>query len=164
MICNLNITKSAVISDCSKYRYELIRVWDSSKPMVLFIMLNPSTADANTDDPTIRRCINFANGWGYGGIIVCNLFAYRSSNPKELIKAIDPFGDKNMLFLQKNIGYVDKVVCAWGNKPIVKKLIDNEFSILDITKSKLYYLELSKDGTPKHPLYLKSELKPIKFE
>ena len=79
--------KSAEISPCGLYRYSLTRKWEAWKGTVNFIMLNPSTADAQEDDPTIRRCIGFAKAWGYGGIVVTNLFAYRATNPKELKKS-----------------------------------------------------------------------------
>ena len=87
------IIANAVISECGKYRYSLTRIWDESKPKVMFIMLNSSTANANNDDPTIRRCINFAKAWGFGDLYVCNIFAYRATNPQELLKVDNPFGD-----------------------------------------------------------------------
>lgn len=88
--------KGAIISDCQQYRYALWRIWDETKPFVMFIMLNPSKADAETDDNTVRRCIGFAKSWGYGGIYICNLFAYRSTDPKVLLKVDNPFGDQNI--------------------------------------------------------------------
>lgn len=88
--------KSAIISECGKYRYSLSRIWDENKANVLFIMLNPSTADGDVDDPTIRRCIGFAKSWGYGGIYVGNLFAYRATDPKELLKVENPIGFENI--------------------------------------------------------------------
>lgn len=91
--------KGAIISGCGKYRYSLWRTWDKKLPKVMFIMLNPSTADAYEDDPTIRRCINFAKSWGYGGIVVGNLFAYRATNPKKLILIDDPSGSANHHYL-----------------------------------------------------------------
>lgn len=83
---------SAVISECGSYRYRLERVWEAEKDRVAFIMLNPSTADASKDDPTIRRCIGFAKAWGFGGLIVGNLFALRSTDPKALYGHKDPVG------------------------------------------------------------------------
>jgi hypothetical protein len=76
--------KDAKLSDDKLYRYQLSRIWDETKPKVLFIMLNPSTADADVDDPTIRRVINFAKSWNYGGVYVVNLYAFRSTDPKGL--------------------------------------------------------------------------------
>ena len=162
-----NTEKSAVISDCGKYRYSLTRTWNDELPKVMFVMLNPSTADAMKDDPTIRRCVGFANSWGYGGIIVVNLFAFRATNPKELLSEEHPIGGDNLYYMRKAYDKVDKVVCAWGNKPILRKWFQcksfNESVLVHFIKDKSYYLELSKDGTPKHPLYLKKDLKPKKL-
>lgn len=164
-----NVIASAVISDCGKYRYSLSRVWDNSKPKVLFIMLNPSTADAEKDDPTIRRCIGFAKDWGYGGLYVVNLFALRATNPKELLTAPFVVGVENEKWIRRMSSLAHLVVCAWGNSSIVSKLqkrLDHTWKPLSwIDKSKpLHYLELSNDGTPKHPLYLPEKLKPVRYE
>lgn len=161
--------KSAVISECGKYRYSLIRVWDESKPCVLFIMLNPSTADAENDDPTIRRCIGFAESWGYGGLYVVNLFALRATNPQELLSAPFVVGVDNERWFRRLSYLAHLVICAWGNGRIVDQLqqrLDHNWkplSWIDQTKA-LHYLELAKDGTPKHPLYLRSDLQPVPFQ
>ena len=89
----------APITEDGKYRYYLTRVWDYKKPTLLFIMLNPSIADSNNDDPTIRRVVDFAEYWGYGGIYVGNLYAFRSTDPKGLLKTDDSKGPEN----EKNI-------------------------------------------------------------
>ena len=162
LFCQTPVIASAVISGCGKYRYSLTRIWDESKPKVMFIMLNPSTADASNDDPTIRRCIGFAKSWGFGGLYVCNLFAYRATDPKELLKVHNPFGDQNIWHTRKLSDEVDTIVCAWGNKPILKKILKNQnpYKLLDFARLKLHYLELSKDETPKHPLYLRGDISP----
>ena len=152
----------AVISDCNNYRYKLWRVWDSKLPKVMFIMLNPSTADSSKDDPTIRRCISFAKSWGFGGIYVGNLFAYRSTSPKGLLETDNPFGDFNNIHQTEMSEICELVVCAWGNSPILKKL--NYKPEFDNIKKSMHYIELSQDGTPKHPLYLKGNLMPIKYD
>lgn len=160
--------KEAFISDCKKYRYTLERTWNNN-PKIMFIMLNPSTADANTDDATIRRCIAFAKLWGYGGIYVCNIFAFRSTNPKELLNYDNPFGDENIFHTRQITDKVEKIVCAWGNEPIMKKILKvksiNSLTteLLSYAIDKLYYLEISKNGIPKHPLYLKGNLQPKKM-
>ncbi|MBF6607758.1 MAG: DUF1643 domain-containing protein [Flavobacterium sp.] len=161
--CLSPVIASAVISECGNYRYSLTRVWDESKPKVMFIMLNPSTADASKDDPTIRRCIAFAKTWGYGGLFVCNLFSFRATNPKDLLKIGNPFGDENIWHTRKLSDEVTTIICAWGNKPILHKLLKNQnpYKLLDFAWLKLHYLELSKDGTPKHPLYLKGDRFPV---
>lgn len=153
--------KDAIISDCGQYRYSLSRIWDESLPKVMFIMLNPSTADADKDDPTIRRCINFAKSWGYGGLYVGNLFAYRATNPKDLQKPFDPVGKENAYWLAKLSEQSEIVVCAWGNRNISDKVTHKP---LQVIKKPLYYIELSVDGIPKHPLYLKKDLKPKSYE
>lgn len=154
--------KDAHFSDCQKYRYSLIRIWDEDRPKIMFIMLNPSTADDNKDDATIRRCIEYAKSWGYGGLYVCNLFAYRSTDKTELFSVDNPFGDNNIQYIMDLSEKVDKIICAWGNKPVIRKLLNgnSEFDMLKFGSQKLHYLELSKEGTPKHPLYLKAELTP----
>lgn len=164
-----NVIASAVISDCGKYRYSLSRVWDENKPRVLFIMLNPSTADAEKNDPTITRCIGFAKDWGYGGLYVVNLFSLRATNPKDLLAAHFVVGVENEKWFRRMSALAHLVVCAWGNSPIVNKLqkrLDHTWKPLSwIDKSKpLHYLELSNDGTPKHPLYLPKTLKPVRYE
>lgn len=166
LFCQTPVIASAVISDCGKYRYSLTRIWDESKPKVMFIMLNPSTADASNDDPTIRRCIGFAKSWGFGGLYVCNLFAFRATNPKDLLKADNPFGDQNIWHTRQLFDKVEKVICSWGNKAIVDKILGkgNDYETIYYAYDKLHFLELSKDGTPKHPLYLKSDLKPKRLE
>lgn len=157
--------KTADISDCGTYRYSLSRIWDESKPKVLFVMLNPSTADADKDDPTIRRCIGFAQSWGYGGLIVCNLFAFRATNPLELSRVFDPAAEENLSHLNHNANTVEMIICAWGNEPILKRIENQRHTVEFIYahRTKVHYLALSKNGIPKHPLYLKKDLQPIKL-
>lgn len=151
-------TKGAELSECGTYRYQLWRIWNDKLPKVLFIMLNPSTADATKDDPTIRRCISFAKSWGYGSLYVGNLFAYRSTSPKGLLEIADPFGEWNNYHLNEMENKCDLIVCAWGNAPILKELKYRP-KLENISKP-LHYLDLANSGTPKHPLYLKGDLKP----
>lgn len=157
--------KGAIISDCKNYRYVLWRVWNPDKPKCMFIMLNPSKADGNIDDPTIRRCIGFADAWGYGGFYVCNLFPYRATRPQDLLMTDDPFGQGNKDYIKELYDKVEIVVGAWGNANIVDKLMRglSEFRLIDFTFPKLHYLELSNTHRPKHPLYLKKDCKPKKF-
>lgn len=130
-------------------------------------MLNPSTADGSKDDRTITRCCNFAKSNGYGGIIVCNLFAYRSTDPSELLLADDPVGPRNYSAILLTESNCEAVVCAWGNYPIIKKLakkLGRYYNPIKHLEKPLYALELSKDGTPKHPLYLKSNISLIPYK
>lgn len=147
----LHMEKGAVISICEKYRYKLWRIWDKEKPKLLFIMLNPSTADANIDDATIRRCIRFANSWGYGSIYVGNLFAYRSTYPKDLLLIADPVGADNLMYISEMCYLCDDVVYAWGDS-VPKGVKCN--SLAAIRNKPIYNLGLNKSGNPKHPLYL----------
>ena len=145
----------AIISSCSKYRYELHREWDKDKEKVLFIMLNPSTADANEDDLTTRRCINYAKKWGFGGLMIGNIYPFRAKRPKYLRKWLKSYGDLyNFNEREVNQDHVRAMaerasltVCAWGcNYPGIPKWIDE-------MNCGLRYLELCKDKiTPKHPL------------
>jgi hypothetical protein len=145
--------KHAIISQDEKYRYQLSRIWDEEKPKILFLMLNPSIADADVDDPTIRRVVNFAKSWGYGGVFVGNLYAFRSTDPKGLRHTDNPIGEDNTQHIQSLLGLVEKVIYAWGNnqrEPVwLYDLVDSP-----------YCIDVSKKGIPKHPLYLKSELQP----
>lgn len=158
--------KSARISECGKYRYQLSRVWDMALPSVCFMMLNPSTADAENDDNTIKRCIEFARSWGYGSLYVVNLYAYRSRHPQDLLVVSDPIGSKNLLHVITIASKCEKIICAWGNSPIVNRIQKNYPDYLPlkvIPTHKLHCLALANDGTPKHPLYLPAKLKPLKF-
>lgn len=164
-ICN--VISSAFISECGQYRYELRRTLDESRPKVMFIMLNPSTANAEIDDPTIRRCVGFAKIWGYGGILVGNLFAYRATEPKTLLTVADPIGHENLNHLKVMYDESDTAICAWGNGKLVERLgkkFGDDYKPLSGFLGRIYYLELANDGTPKHPLYLKGDLKPVRFE
>ena len=157
--------KKAVISDCGKYRYELHRQWDKDKDKVLFIMLNPSTADSHEDDLTTIRCVNFAKKWGYGGIMIGNIYPFRAKRPKDLRKWLKAYDGERPEACENNMSHIgamaneaDITVCAWGcNHPEIPSFID---SLAD--EVPLYYLELCKDGrTPKHPLgNLSKDLKP----
>jgi hypothetical protein len=143
----------AIISSDDKYRYQLSRIWDDGKPAVLFIMLNPSTADSEADDPTIRRVINFSKSWGYGGVYVGNLYAFRSTDPKKLQSTENPEGDENIDNIKILLGLTNRVIYAWGNNrkepEWLRHLVDTP-----------YCIDISKKGIPKHPLYLKSDLQP----
>ncbi|MFM7603117.1 MAG: DUF1643 domain-containing protein [Pseudanabaena sp.] len=146
--------KGAVIDKTGFYRYSLWREWDIDKPKVVFIMLNPSKADASIDDPTLRRCINFAKSWGFGSLIVVNLFAYRTASPLELKKVDDPVGKQNDRYLKKAIKSADRVVVAWGNNG---KLMQRDRLVLELLSKRNiqpYCLGITKAGYPRHPLYV----------
>ena len=159
---------NAVISDCGKYRYELHRTWDKKKKKVLFIMLNPSTADIHNNDLTTIRCMNFAKKWGYGGIMIGNIYPFRAKRPKDLRRWLDEPCDTQFYVGYDNENYVidmaykaGLIICAWGcnykGTPEWIKDIDSKMG--------LHYLELCDDGiTPKHPLgNLSKDLLPKQY-
>lgn len=159
--------KSAIISDCGSYRYRLGRKWADGVPCV-FVMLNPSTADAEQDDPTIRRCIAFAKAWGCGELIVVNLFAFRATSPRDMMEADDPVGPDNMEHVRHAAAVakgrqgeiVGPVVCAWGSHG---SYMGQDETVLGWLQDELVTpmaLKVTKQGHPGHPLYLKSDLEP----
>ena len=151
--------KNAIFSPCRRYRYALWRIWDQSKPSVLFIGLNPSTADEANDDPTLIRCINYAKAWGFGGVFIANIFAYRATKPKDLLARKRVIGKENNHWLFKLAEDADLVVAAWGNHGQYKKRSSQVKSMF----KQLHCLKLTKKGEPAHPLYLRANLTPILF-
>jgi hypothetical protein len=152
--------KGAVVDKTELYRYSLWREWNIDAPKLVFIMLNPSKADAYIDDPTLRRCIGFAKSWSFGSLTVINLFAYRSAKPSELRQVNDPVGAQNDRYLKKAIKSADKVVVAWGNNG---KLMQRDRMVLDllsICNVQPYCLGTTKAGYPRHPLYILCSKKP----
>lgn len=151
----------ATISDCGKYRYRLGRMWGRViDPTVLFVMLNPSTADATQDDPTIRRCTAFAKAWGFGHLLVGNMFAYRATDPRELgpLSMYDACGPENDDHLTHMAEISQKIICAWGTHGGTRFP-----SALRAFPDKLYCLGLTKHGMPKHPLYLAASTQLQKY-
>lgn len=155
----MNIKSSAQLSLCRTYRYALWRTWDATKPYVLFICLNPSTADEIDDDPTLLRCIEFARSWGYGGLCMGNLFAFRATQPKDLMKSSNPIGDDNDYWLEQLSKDAGIVVAGWGNHGV---FLNRSAEVLRKLKE-VYCLKINKSGEPSHPLYLSKELKPLTF-
>ncbi len=147
---------TAVISECGLYRYRLTRTWDGSIRPAAFVMLNPSTADAATDDPTIRRCVGFAKSWGCGGIVVVNLFAYRATNPgamrRQGPKAVGPDNDR---YIREAITECAPVVAAWGSHGC---FLCRDSAVGQLIRcSGLPWPEClgtTKHGSPRHPLYV----------
>lgn len=150
--------KSAVISECGTYRYLLTRLWQPG-PMVTFVGLNPSTADGETDDPTIRKCRHFAKRFGYGGLFMVNLFAYRATSPADMKRAAHPVGPENARHVREAIAASSLVICAWGRDGA---FLDQDRVFMDMVREEGYRLRLTclgvnQDGTPKHPLYLAND-------
>lgn len=153
---DLFLERDAVISDCGTYRYLLRRTWDAKRPRLLYIMLNPSTADADIDDPTIRSCIRLAKGIDYGSFEVVNLFAFRATDPAELAKASDPIGPANTGTIDRAVGRCDIVVCAWGAHPMAERRSIAIRNNLRSWRPAIFCFGKTKSGAPKHPLYIKS--------
>ena len=155
------VERGAIID--GEYRYGLWRYWDQSKPAAVFIMLNPSTADAEADDPTIRRCMGFARAWEYGGIEVVNLFAYRATDPLAFSCVTDPIGPRNddaiKQFTTRNPA---SIIAAWGAvRPMFRARIATVMSAIRTTYGReLFCLGVTKDGSPRHPLYVRGDTRP----
>ena len=143
-------TGQAEISACGTYRYALWRRWAPAGPGVLFIGLNPSTADAATDDPTLRRCMGYARSWGFGWVSVGNLFGLRSTDPGALRLARDPVGPGCDVWLGRLLAEADLVVAAWGARG---GLLGRDREILGMIEAP-HCLAVTKDGHPGHPLRL----------
>lgn len=144
--------RSARLSECGLYRYELWRRW-ADGPHVLFVMLNPSTADAESDDATIRKCVGYAKRWGFGALCVANLFAFRATDPKEMKRAADPVGPDNDATLARLAREAGVTVAAWGKDG---SHLSRDKAVIGILKDPLC-LHRNNDGSPGHPLYLRSE-------
>lgn len=158
----------AVFSEDQKYRYILWRVWDPSlfghKGEVAFIGLNPSTADEAQLDPTLRRCADYAERWGYGMVTMLNLFAYRATNPHDMAAADDPVGPENDAHITIAIKRAKMVVACWGVHGTYQGRDKEIVRLARLEGVRLHYLRLTKDGIPCHPLYLPNTLTPIPLE
>ena len=158
MIDPKDIEAGASFSPCRRYRYDLLRAW-GPEPFAMFIGLNPSTADEVNNDPTVRRCIRYARDWGYGGLIMTNIFAFRATDPKVMKACPEPVGPGNDAALIRRAGQAGIVVAAWGTHgahlergAVVRNLLAD-----------LHCLRLTKDGHPSHPLYLPAHLEPLRW-
>lgn len=158
------IARGARISKCGLYRYVLGRRWSPHGEPATFVMLNPSTADASLDDPTIRRCIGFAKSWGAGGLHVLNLYALRATDPRELARADDPVGPDCDEYLYRHLRAAvmagRPVVAAWGAHPFARQRARDVHGMLHAVDWRC--LGTTADGSPRHPLYLRrdAELAP----
>lgn len=150
------MTSGARISACGRFRYALWRRWDPAGPVVCFIGLNPSTADARADDPTLRRCMRFAHDWRFGGLVMANLFAYRATNPAALRQAPDPVGPRNNHWLRRLSAQAALTVAAWGNGG---RLGARDAEVLRLLGA-VSCLGTTRTGAPRHPLYLPASTRP----
>lgn len=166
---SITLDPLATFSPCGTYRYTLSRAWGEDEgPKACFVMLNPSTADAVKSDPTVTRCINFAKAWGYAGLDVLNLYAYRTPSPPVMKKAekagvdvVGPHNDYAIRTILSRPGGV--IVAAWGVNAAVSR-VARFMEIARDLKRVIYCLKLTKDRAPSHPLYLPVHLNPIRYK
>ena len=169
------IIKTASISDDGLYRYTLQRRW-GREPCLPFVMLNPSTADATYDDPTIKRCVGFAQRLGYGGTHVVNLFAFRATQPSDMLKASDPVGPDNDAVLRhialgcavRRYGRDERIplIAAWGNNAPQERVA--EVMAIPFVSEILHSLGVTNSGAPKHPLargtsWIPNDAQPVRW-
>ena len=149
--------REATLSPCRRYRYNLWRAWGKRENYVMFVGLNPSTADETADDPTIRRCVAYAKAWGYSRLCMTNLFAFRATQPADMMNADDPIGPENDAWLRELAKGASVIVAAWG----VNSSFGGRHNVVRQILPSLHYLRLTKDGHPGHPLYLSKTLRPV---
>ncbi len=151
----------AAFSPCRRWRYLLWRRWDASKPVANFLMLNPSTADEVKLDPTCSRARDYAERWGYGALIVTNVFSFRNTDPGQMKAADDPVGPGNDAAIVKAAKESAIVVCAWGNHGAFLGRSARVMALLKKHEISPYALRLNAGGEPAHPLYLPSRLRAV---
>lgn len=152
---------AAVYSPCERYRYSLTREWAAEHGgRVLFVMLNPSTATELRNDPTVERCERRARALGFGAFRVCNIFAWRATDPREMRAAADPVGPENDAALRDGCAWADTVICAWGTHGAHLDRGRQVETLLRATGRGLHHLGLTRDGHPRHPLYIAYSRQP----
>lgn len=148
--------RSAVLSPCGRYRYRLGRRWAHGRT-VAWVLLNPSTADGEQDDATLRRLTAFSRAWGYGALTVVNLYAWRSTDPAGLWSAGDPVGPDNDRHLVEAVEGADLTVAGWGTNARPERIA----AVLALPGlGRMTALAVTGAGQPRHPLYLRGDLKP----
>lgn len=158
---DLPSTSTAALSPCGRYRYHLTRRWSHLVDPVVFLLLNPSTADAVKDDPTVKRCIGFARDWGAGGVTIVNLFALRATKPTELLRAHslreDVVGPEANQHLRATFAGASEVVCGWGaygQDFVLERAQEVMGMAAGNDRIRWSCLGRTQDGHPAHPLYL----------
>jgi hypothetical protein len=164
---DFSASSGAVLSECGLYRYQLHRRWMIGRGWAVFIMLNPSTADARIDDPTIRRCMGFARCWGNEGLIVGNLYGFRATDPAALSRASDPVGPRNDDILNEIFAFAQlpnsRVICGWGTNASKSERPFVVTRAIERAGCEPHCLGTTKDGHPRHPLYVSADTQPIPF-
>jgi len=156
-------TSGALFSPCRRWRYLLWRRWDEAKPVANFLMLNPSTADEVKLDPTCSRARDYAERWGYGALIVTNVFGWRATDPGKMKAVKDPVGPGNDAAIVRAAQNSAIVVCAWGNHGAFLERSTRVKTLLKEKNIRLHALRVNAGGEPAHPLYLPARLKPISW-
>lgn len=151
------IRSTAWYSACGGYRYGLQRVWDAGSGVLMYVMLNPSTATEAQNDPTIERCQRRAQALGFGAIRIANLFAWRATRPADLRRAEDPEGPENAGLLRAWSGDATVTLAAWGAHGA---LHDAGPRIAALLAGDVRHLGLTRDGHPRHPLYVSYAVQP----
>jgi hypothetical protein len=150
----------AIYSDCEAYRYELTRVWDAAGRKALFVMLNPSTATEVQNDPTVERCERRARALGFGAFRVCNIFALRQTDPKVMRAHPEPIGPANDAAILDGCAWADTIVCAWGTHGDHLDRGRHVETLMRGTGAPLHTLGLTRQGHPRHPLYIGYAARP----
>lgn len=154
----------AVYSPCERYRYTLTREWTPGGRRALFVMLNPSTATEAQNDPTVERCERRARVLGFGAFRVCNIFAWRDTDPRALRRADDPDGPGNDAAIAEACAWADMAVCAWGTHGAFRDRGRAVEALMRATGADLWHLGRTRDGHPRHPLYLPYTQQPEIWE
>lgn len=155
---------SAVYSPCEQFRYLLTREWQTGGRRAVFVMLNPSTATETQNDPTVERCERRARTLGFGAFRVCNIFAFRATDPRVMRAVADPVGPLNDAAIAASVDWADQVICAWGTHGAHMGRGAQVEALLRNAGAALWHLGLTKDGHPKHPLYIGYDRQPEVWE
>lgn len=154
----------AAISIDDMYRYLLWRTWDETRPRLLWILLNPSRANAQDNDRTVNRCIHFSREWGYGSLEIVNLFAFRTPSPQNLWSALDPIGSENDCYIDKAVARAKDIIVAWGEHGVYKQRNLEICALLaKYPKRQLDCLGKALNGSPRHPARLARSASRIPF-
>lgn len=157
----LLVKAGAEYSPCERFRYRLWRIWDPDKKPCAFIGLNPSTATEEVSDNTVTRCIRFSEAWGYGGLFMLNIFAFRATQPKDMFACTEPIGGpRNDEAILETVAQSGLVVAAWGNHGLHLQRGDAVRAMIPGLRA----LRITGQGCPQHPLYLPASLKPTPWE
>lgn len=154
------VESGAILDQSERYRYRLWREWNGALPTLLFVMLNPSTADELAEDNTLRRCLGFARQWGYGRVEIVNLFAFRATDPARLVSASDPVGPENDAQIRAACATAQRVVAAWGAHPITKRRTEQVAALIG---PQIDCLGVTRQGCPRHPLYVRADAPLMRF-